>query len=1138
MPINLESARRRLQNFKFQELFIEDLGWSQFSGAEKHIKVQDQEYTLSPIAELSGVVVFEILAADGEIPEARLRRDIHHKIAKGHQEHLLIFIKGGRTAADWYWVKRDGRKEYPRDHFYFRGQTGDLILGKLHDMVFDLTDFDEDGNVPIVEVTRRLATSLDIERVTKKFYGEFKDIHLQFVEYIHGIEDERDRKWYASVILNRLMFVYFLQKKGFVDHNTSYLDDKFKESQARGPDRFFSEFLQMLFFEGFAKRKPSDKAKLLLGDVRYLNGGLFLRHALEQKYEDRIVIPDMAFACLFALFKGYSWHLDDRPSGKDDEINPDVLGYIFEKYINQKQFGAYYTRPEITEYLCDHTINEVVVRKINERLGRKYQSIEEILLQADAAACRALLCEDGILSSLSLLDPSCGSGAFLIAALKTLVNVYSALIGRIEFLKDEKLTTWLRDLQTHRSVSYEVKKRIITDNLYGVDIMEEAVEICKLRLFLALVASVETVAQLEPLPNIDFNVMAGNSLIGLLRVEEGDLALFSSPDRYRSALKEKNELIDGFRHATSSATSEDIEHLKTAVEQRIAPLRTGLDEVLYHHFCDLGIFYQQAITEKKFKKRALELSDIQALKPFHWGFEFDEIMQKRGGFDAIITNPPWEVFQTDQKEFFQQYENTIQKKKIRIEDWNVKFEQFMQDSELRSAWLDYASSFPHVQEWLKKAIQYQNQQSYDSDGKKIASKANLYKVFLEQCFNLLAEGGRCGIICQGSISSDLGAKQLRIQLLEHSVIHSLFGLSNEKYIFEGVHHAQKLCILVFAKGNSTNSFEAAFRINPREAISPDKLGEFFRDNDSHVRIDADLIKSLAPESFSIIEFREQADIDIAKKMLRFPHLGAHIKGKWNLHLAQELNMTSDSGIFKNKPETGRLPLYEGKMIWQFDHNYSSPRYWVNETEGRRTLLGATRDDGQFLTYQRHRLAFRDVASNTNERTMICTILPKNVFCSHPLPEAIVYTQEASLADYSCSVYLAAVMNSFIVDYLLRYRVTMHLTFFFLYQLPVPRLTKFDSEFSLIVRRAARLICTTQEFDDLAKEVGLGSHVNGATDPIERARLRAELDGLIAHIYGLTEDEFAHILSTFPLISEPVKVAAQNAYRDIKRGLIS
>ena len=110
--------------------------------------------------------------------------------------------------------------------------------------------------------------------------------------------------------------------------------------------------------------------------------------------------------------------------------------------------------------------------------------------------------------------------------------------------------------------------------------------------------------------------------------------------------------------------------------------------------------------------------------------------------------------------------------------------------------------------------------------------------------------------------------------------------------------------------------------------------------------------------------------------------------------------------------------------------------------------------------------------------------------------------------------------------------------FYVYQLPVPRLSQGDRFFDSVVQRAAKLICTASEFDDLAAEVGLNSHRKGVTDPADRAKLCAELDGMIAHIYGLTEDEFAYVLGTFPLVAEPVKVAALEAYRYVERRVVT
>ncbi len=313
--------------------------------------MQDRPFTVEHVAQLAGAVVLEVRADDGSIPPAKTRAAVHKEIAKSHHENLLIFVDRQRTQSLWYWVKRQQGKSYPRDHLYCKGQPGDLFLGKLSQMVFDLADFDAEGNVGIVEVAKRLQSALDIEKVTKKFFREFQEQHVEFLKLIRGIADERQRRWYASVLLNRLMFIYFLQKKppGFLDGgNQNYLRDKLAESKARGKDRYYSEFLKALFFEGFAKpeEKRSQEARKLLGKIKYLNGGLFLPHQIEQHHA-RIDVPDRAFDNLFDLFDRYSWHLDDTPGGKDDEINPDVLGYIFEKYINQKAFGATTPAPRL-----------------------------------------------------------------------------------------------------------------------------------------------------------------------------------------------------------------------------------------------------------------------------------------------------------------------------------------------------------------------------------------------------------------------------------------------------------------------------------------------------------------------------------------------------------------------------------------------------------------------------------------------------------------------------------------------------------------------------------------------------------------------------------------------------------------------
>ncbi len=1140
MAINFSRMRDCLQQFDFHRLFVEELGWSQPTGRRSvAMTVKGVSCVRRQISQLAGVAVFEVVADDGRIPDAKTRAAIHKEIAALHHENLLIFLDAARTQSLWYWVKRQDGKSLPRDHFYIKGQPGDLFLSKVGGIVFDITEFDESGNISVIEVAKRLRKALDVERVTKKFYTEFYDEHIRFIELIHGIPDDRERRWYASVLLNRLMFIYFLQRKGFIDNgDLDYLQNKLAQSRAKGRDLYYSDFLRLLFFEGFAKpeHQRSADARKLLGSIKYLNGGLFLPHKVEQESSD-IRVPDKAFENILALFQRYSWNLNDTPGGEDNEINPDVLGYIFEKYINQKAFGAYYTRTEITEYLCGRTIHQIILNAINTSevskahpipglKVRDYQSIGDLLMDLDSALCRELLFD--VLPTLSLLDPACGSGAFLVAAMKVLINVYSAVVGKIKFLGQKSLTDWLEKVEReHKSLNYYIKKKIITDNLYGVDIMEEATEIARLRLFLALVASASDVDQLEPLPNIDFNILPGNSLVGLMRVNDKEFekrnaqaSLFHRS--YAQVLAEKNRLIETYRHAATF--TQHLASLRNDIQKKKDEALATLNEILREQFKQLEIKFEQATwDEKKGKegkpiKRHVTITDIEELQPFHWGFEFDQVLNERGGFDAIITNPPWEIFQTDEKEFFREYVPTIQKKKLRIEDWKKQQAKLMKDRDLCDAWLKYASKFPHMSLFFKLAAQYKNQQSYDADGDRIASKINLYKLFVEECFNLLRPGGECGIVIPSGIYNELGAKQLRELLLSETLITGLFGFENRKEIFEGVHRSFKFVVLTFEKGGSTQSFPAAFMRADAEEL------EQFPQHGA-ITIFVDLIRRSSPDSLSIMEFKSDVDVEIAEKMLRFPLLGRQIPDTWNLRLAQEINMTSDSKLFRTSPAEGRLPLYEGKMIWQFDHRYAPARYWVDESQGRKAVIGRTDDIGQELAYERYRVGFRSVGENTNERNLISAVVPRRVFCGNSFIVSIGLFENPAEP-----VLLCALLNSFVLDYSVRLKIARNMNMFFVYQLPVPRLTSRDAPFTPIVERAARLICITPEFDDLAKEVGLGSHKAGATDPAERARLRAELDGLVAHLYGLTEEEFAHILTTFPLVEDSVKAAALAAYR--------
>jgi hypothetical protein len=235
-----------------------------------------------------------------------------------------------------------------------------------------------------------------------------------------------------------------------------------------------------------------------------------------------------------------------------------------------------------------------------------------------------------------------------------------------------------------------------------------------------------------------------------------------------------------------------------------------LNQILLEEFSGkLSIKYESAQLTGKAKKRLLTISDMQSLKPFHWGYHFDKLITEKGGFDVIITNPPWEVFQTDEKEFFQQYDSLIQKNKLDIKSWNKQRDKLLENPEIQKAWLEYCSGYPHVSAYFKKSEQYRNQNSV-INGKSASRKINLYCLFTEQCFNLLHPQGECGMVIPSGIYTDLGTKQLREMLFSQTKVTGLFCFENRKTIFEGVDSRFKFVILTFEKNKQTLSFPVEF----------------------------------------------------------------------------------------------------------------------------------------------------------------------------------------------------------------------------------------------------------------------------------------------------------------------------------------
>ena len=746
----------------FRRLFNE-MGWDRPAAhGPLALAVDAASLTIHEVAQKCGFHAY-VCEVD-EWPPPATRRNIDLQLRKYGNDYILVIVRTG-TPCHHLWlvpVKTAEKRELVALEYASPDQAA-FLYEKIEAISFRL-----DESVFIVDVTARVqaAFAVNAARITKDFYKGFQQQHLAFAAFIQGLPPaaEADRHWYASVMLNRLMFCYFIQKKGFLDFDFDYLQTRLRLTrERRGRDAFYGSFykafLMALFRNGLNLPRHDPAFVAEFGRIPYLNGGLFEEHAIERRHE-ALDIPDEAFESLFAFFDKWNWHLDTRLTASGRDINPDVLGYIFEQYINDRsRMGAYYTKEDITGYIARNCIIpflfDAVAGTASARHFKPGGSVWKLLrasgdtyihdavkkgvdlplppgvaggLEPDAgaplrgrraawnapaaehyalpteiwratvarrqrcAALRQTIADGGIASvndlvthnldlrrlaedllartddhllirhfydalrRLTVLDPTCGSGAFLFAALNILEPLYETCIDRMQAFHQANANLFTAELAEIRNkyrsnIQHYIYKSIILRNLYGVDIMREATEIAKLRLFLKMVAVVDVDKRaenlgLDPLPDIDFNIRCGNTLVG-----------FASPADVKEGLKPQGQLNlfdDVYQQIDTKASdvalvytrfkamqlddnmgSAAFHDAKEAYSRKLAELNTELDIAL------AKTRYNIKITRESLENNRAHRKWKQTHQPFHWYSEFYEIIADRGGFDVIIGNPPY-----------------------------------------------------------------------------------------------------------------------------------------------------------------------------------------------------------------------------------------------------------------------------------------------------------------------------------------------------------------------------------------------------------------------------------------------------------------------------------------------------------------
>jgi hypothetical protein len=805
----------------------------------------------------------------------------------------------------------------------------------------------------------------------------------------------------------------------------------------------------------------------------------------DQDHNSALFAPGLADQAVFSD-KTLDGLIEKLYEARYRAMTADIMGNTYEQYLGKalvlrdnaiqtsdnletrKKQGSYYTPQVIVRYLVDNSLGKILRGDGQERPPTASE-----------------------IQNLRVIDPACGSGGFLIYAYELLANFYRGEMARLEAERqaryDELVASGMTtpfDLQlqltpyTHEIERLQQYPRYILENhLYGVDLDPQAAEIATVNLIMRAMADQRRSDKRLPLI-LNQNIKVGNGLVG---APPNDQRLAEHVEAISALARLRREVVTGGQN-------------HAALQQQIASLSQPVNDALN---ADLMVHFPDGAG-------GLD----ETVRPFNWAVEFPEVFENGGGFDVVLGNPPWEIVKPDLREYYAQFDPDIESKLTRQKAEARIAALAAGDPTLAEGWEAQKARIEAAAAYYKAAPDYTRQGRGDTA---------THKLFLERGYDLLQDGGRLAFVIPSGIYNDLGTMELRQMLLEEGQIEYLYNFSNERFFFPSVHHSFKFTLLGAKKGETSDGFWATFRFNPRVAVAPEDLPAFLANPENLIFIGRKSLTRFSPDSLSLMEFQSQMDADVAAKIYHDNELiGEEIQDKWGIRLNAEFHTTNDRNLF-NQSGDG-LPLYEGKMIHQFDSAYAEPQFWVSEKNAKEHFR-SKKSETEKIDYFLPRLGFREIARPTDSRSLIAALIPPNACCNHK-----IYVASPFLSTYQDNemLFVLAVLNSLTLDFIVRFKITTSLSMFHFYQLPLPRLTAGHPVFDAIVPRAARLSCTSPAFAPLWQAV-MGtpwSPSHAATDPATRQRLRDELDALVAHLYGLTRDEFAHILATFPLVFPP------------------
>ncbi|NKB59544.1 MAG: hypothetical protein GKS00_24760 [Alphaproteobacteria bacterium] len=487
-------------------------------------------------------------------------------------------------------------------------------------------------------------------------------------------------------------------------------------------------------------------------------------------------------------------------------------------------------------------------------------------------------------------------------------------------------------------------------------------------------------------------------------------------------------------------------------------------------------------------------------------------MFANGGFDLVLGNPPWETMSPDAKEFFSPYDPQV--RFLSPEEQKYRFDELKALPGVQAEWDAYCDRLYRAAEFMRRSGRYK----MFAEGNLGKGDFNVYRLFVELALTAIRPGARAAQFVPENLYNGANAAAIRKHLFTNMRLQTIVAFENTKKIWFDIDSRAKFCLYVAIAGGQTTEFDAAFGVN-----SIGKLQALERE--CLLQVPVSLVEEFSPEALAISEITHPFDIEIVKKLYSiFLKFGADDASPASREYQREIDMGNDRGLFTEDPSG--IPIYEGRMVEAFDHRakaYKSGRgraaVWDELRFGPEKCIapqwrilveeipGKIRD-----RWMKPRIGFCDVASPTNQRSLVAAIIPGGAVCGHKVPTITFSPEDARL-----TCFWLGVANSFCMDFLVRKKVSLTMSFTLMDSLPLPR-TYQDSKIERAIASRALLLSSTGPemfnfWSQTAPLLGLDpSRDAPVEEPSERRRVRSELDILVARdLCGLTVEQLRYLM---------------------------